>query len=142
MAREARILGYAEAITQGAKRSIPSKQTVVMAGAGVLAVGLLWRLTRRRPKPRRDELARQHDSDDRSSDEAAPAPRAAAAIPWVGLIGFVLPLLPPRWRVRASPATVATALAVAPQVLRALNWMTGRGRSRRRRAARSNPSSP
>ncbi|MBK1616798.1 lipocalin, partial [Rubrivivax gelatinosus] len=97
-------------------RHAVSPWRLAATGVGVLLAGttLWWSL-------RRGGTAARADSEPPSL-----AAGAAHAVPWVGVLGLVWPLLPARWRARTSPGTVAAVMSIGlPLVTKLLQRREG-----------------
>ncbi|MBZ8142003.1 lipocalin [Rubrivivax gelatinosus] len=83
-------------------RHAASPWRLAATGAGLLLAGttLWWSLRRGGPPA------------SAGSEPSSAASGAAHAVPWVGLLGLVWPLLPARWRARSSPGTVAAVMSI------------------------------
>lgn len=90
------------------------RRYVTPAIGGAFVLFALWMVLRRRVRPaaRADKAAWATHAGSRA---------AGGNLPWAGLLGFALPLLPAAWRTRINPTLVATVLSVGwPLVQRAL----------------------
>jgi hypothetical protein len=147
LARDQRVRTSLVAVRQRAQRLWQPWRLVYAVGGGLVALGGVWWLWRRR-RGSGDALAGRADGvtahraskldhflNLRSSPRDLSLPRSngvPAALPWFGFVGILWPLLPRAWRRRVSPATVSAGLALVPLVIgvaRAL--LTRRSRQRR-----------